>query len=88
MVFKFVQSIVLNVSQALSSISKGDVSPLPVVLVLGDFRIHVCTLYGGNIASNIEAAVDEGLSRHTTLGILYIKSYNCHIRFQRDFDNM
>lgn len=72
MVFKFVQSIALNTSQALSSISKGGVFLLLAILILEDFRVHVCILYGDNVASNIEAAVDESLGRCTTLGILYI----------------
>ena len=81
MMFKFVQSIILNTSQALSSTSKDGVSLLLAILVPGNFR--VCILYG-----SIETIVDEGLGRHTTLEIPYINPYNCHIRFQRDFDNM
>jgi len=76
MMFKFVQSITLNTSQALSSTSKDSVSLLLAILILGNFR--VCILYG-----NIETIVDEGLGRHTTLGIPYINPYHCYIRFQR-----
>jgi len=32
--------------------------PLPAVLVLGDFWIHVCLMNGGDMASYVKASID------------------------------
>ena len=57
--FDFVQSIVLNISWALSFVSKDDVFSLLVVFVLGDSKIHICTIYSGNMTSDIEVIINE-----------------------------
>ena len=57
--FDFVQSIVLNISWALSFVSKDDVFSLLVVFVLNDSKIHICTIYSGNMTSDIEVIINE-----------------------------
>jgi len=64
-----VWSIALDALGALDSAREGSVSPLPAVFALGDFRIHVCPSYGGNIPANVKALVDEALSFVTALMI-------------------
>ena len=41
----------------------------------------------GNETSNIEIPIDEALSFHATLGILYIYPNNSHVQFWRHFDD-
>ena len=79
--FDFVQSVVLNTFQALNFAGKDGMFPLPAVFVLEDFRIYICTMYYSNVTFNIEAMIDEGLGRYTTLEISYIDLYNSYIRF-------
>jgi len=81
MMFDFVQSIALNISWALSFVSKYDVFLLLVVFVLGDSKVHIYTIYSGNMTSDIEAIINEYFGRYTTLGILYINSDDSYIRF-------
>ena len=58
-VFNLVWSITLDVPKALEATSKGGMSPLPAVLALWDYRIHICTFNGSNITTNIEASIYE-----------------------------
>ena len=79
--FDFIQSIALNISRALSSVSKDDVFSLLVVFVLDDSKVHICTIYSGNVTSDIETIINEGFGRYITLKILYINLYDSYIRF-------
>ena len=62
-------------------------SLLPAVLALENARIHVCTSDGGNIASYIEAPVNQSFCFTTTLDILDVYQNNGHIWLGEDFDN-
>jgi len=66
---------------------KSSVPLFLVALVLEDIRIYVCTLNSCNMASNIEASVDEILSFGTTLRIPNVNLDNSYVRFRKDFDN-
>lgn len=56
--FSFMRSATLNVFLPLNSTYKSNMPPLPAVLVLGDFWIHVCLMNGGDMASYVKASID------------------------------
>ena len=58
---------------------------LSIVFVLGNAWIHVGTINNSDIASNIEALIDETFE--TTLNILDIKPNDGHIQFRRYLNN-
>ena len=64
------------------------VLPFPAIFALWNSRIYVHTLNYGDVISNIEASVDEHFYIWSVLGIPYIDPNNCHIRFQKGFNNM
>jgi len=75
-------------SKVLELAHKYCVLPFPTVLVLGDFYVHVCTLYSHDVVSNIKTSFDEALGFHTTLNISYIYPNNCYVRFWKHLDNL
>jgi len=56
-------------------------SLLPAILALGDFKIHICTLDGWNIALNSKQPIDKIFSIKPTLSIPYIDAGNSYISF-------
>jgi len=54
MMFTLVRPIALDIPQTLDSTRENSVFPLPAIFVLRDTWIHICTMNGHNIASNIE----------------------------------
>ena len=78
--FTLVWTIVLNVLQFLNLISKSGMTPFSAVFALGGTNIHVCIMNGQNIASNIEAPVNQILSFLYTLGIPNIYLNDSYIR--------
>ena len=82
----FVWTITLNVFQALSSVLKDSVSPLPSVLTLENSWVHVSTMNSDNIATNIKVSINETLSLAPTLNILYIQPNNSHVQLRQHLD--
>ena len=78
--FTLVWTIILNVLQFLNLTSKSNMTLFLAVFALGSTRIHVCIMNGHNIASNIEALVNQILSFLYTLGIPNIYLNNSYIR--------
>ena len=62
-------------------------SPLPAVFALGDTRVHICSMNGSNVASNIEVSIDQSFNIITTLSIPNIYLDNHHIGFGWDLDD-
>ena len=56
-------------------------TPFPAILALRDTWIHVGSLNGCDIPSNIEAPVDKHFGLTTALDIPYVYPDNRHIRF-------
>jgi len=79
MIFRFVWSIALDTSQALSSASKSSMSLLSAIFTLGDSRVHICAKNSGNIVFYIKISVNQTFSIATTLDISYVQPYNCYI---------
>ena len=62
------------------------IAPSPAILALRDIWIHISSLNGGNVLSNIEASVDETFSLASTLDIPNVNPYKQHIEFGQYFD--
>jgi len=74
MVFRLVETIILNIFGLLYSIS-----PLPAVFALGDTGIHICTFNSSDVASYIEAPINQLLCFPTTLNVPNVYSDDGHI---------
>jgi len=48
-IFDLMWTITFNITRALGLVSKNDMSLFSAILVLGDTRVHICTLYSGNV---------------------------------------
>ena len=83
--FYFVWSVALDTSWALSSVSKGNMSPLPAIFALENSQIHVYTSNSSDIASYIKAPINQTLSLAITLDIPYTQPNDCHIQFRQHF---
>jgi len=88
MMFYLMWAIIFYTSWLLSSTSEGGIFPLSVIFSLGNSRVHVCILYHSNMASYVEALINERLSWSTILWIPNINLYNSHVWFWRDLDDL
>jgi len=86
--FDFVWTITLDTFGIMYITYKSNVSSFPVVLILKNVGIHICTTNSCNVTSNVEAFVNEILSFGTTLRIPNVNPDNSYVRFRRDFDNL
>jgi len=59
------------------------VAPLPTILALRDAWVHVCSMNGHDVPTNIEAPVDKHFGIAATLYVPYIYPDNSHARFRR-----
>jgi len=66
---------------------KGSVPSLPAVLALRDAKVHVNTMDGSDITTNVEASVDKSLGSCTTLRVLYVYPDNCYVRLRGNLNN-
>ena len=57
-IFDFIKSIVLDISQTLSLACKSDVFPLLAVLILENIWVYVCSSDYSNVIVNIKAFVN------------------------------
>ena len=80
-------TIALDTFSSLNATRKGGVSPLPAILALGDFRIHICISNSGDIIAHIEAPINKKFSVFSTLNIPDVDSNNGHVKLRRDFNN-
>jgi len=66
----------LCISGPIDSIYICSMTPLPTILALWNFWIHIHTMNSNNIATNVEASVNKALGLCTTLGIPNINPNN------------
>ena len=85
--FRFMQTVTSNALRTMNSICIDQMSPFPIVFTLRNTWVHVSTTNCSNIASNIEASIDEIFGFGTTLYIPNVKPYDDHIQFRKDLDN-
>ena len=71
--------IALNTFSPLNSTNSCYMTPFPVILVLQDIWIHVCTMNSSDNAFYIELSIDDLLSIRTILGVPNIDPDNCYI---------
>ena len=57
-VFNFVETIVFNIPQTLSTACKCDVSPFLAVFALENSQVHVCSIDSSDAVADIEAFVN------------------------------
>jgi len=78
--FTLVWTIVLNALQLLNLTSKSSVIPFLAFFVLRNTRVHIYTMNGHDVSSNIKAPVNQTLSILPTLCIPNIHPDNGYIR--------
>jgi len=76
MIFGFMRFVALDALGSLNIAGQSCVFPLPAILALRNTRIHIGTLNGSDVLSNIEASVDETFSLTSTLDIPDVKPYD------------
>jgi len=86
-VFGRVSSIAFGASGDMRTTAECRVAPLPTVLALRDIWICVGTSNGSDVASNIEASVDDVLSYRTALGIPDVHPNHHLVGFGGRFDD-
>ena len=87
MMFKKVRLIVPHTLSFLNIANTCHIAPLPTILVLWHFRVHVHTMDHCNIASYIKLMIDYSFGILTCLGVPDIDLYNSHIWLGRHLDN-
>ena len=78
-VFSIMSSIALGAPGDVRATTKYRMSPLPTVLTLRNPWVHVCSVNGHNVSSNVESLIDDVLRTRTTLRILDVYPYYCFI---------
>ena len=63
-------------------------TPLPTILALRNFWVHVSSFYSSDNAPNIETSVNDFFCICAILGIPDIDPYNSHVGLVRYFDNV
>lgn len=64
-VFCLVRSIIFNIPRSLSPADKSSISLFLAILVLGDTRIHISSLYHGNVTSYVKASINKHFGSRT-----------------------
>ena len=88
MMFRFVRTTAFNTFCFLNSAQKDRIFLLLAVFVLEDTRVHFYTFNGSDIASYVEAPVDQSFHLTTTLDIPDVHPNNGHVQLGGDFDNV
>ena len=57
-VFDFIRPIAFNIFRSLNSACKSSMFLFPVVLTLGDTKIHVCAANSSDIAPNVKTPIN------------------------------
>ena len=79
-VFGIMSSIALGAPGDVRVTTKCQMSPLPTVLTLRNPWVHVCSVNGRNVSSNVESLIDDVLCTRTILRIPDVYPYYCFIR--------
>ena len=87
-VLSFVRTITLDTFGSLDMAWQYCMSPLPVVLVLRNTRIHVGSSNCCDVPSYIEAPVNKTLCLTATLNVPNVNPDNRHIRFRWNLDDL
>ena len=82
LIFTLVWTIALNELQSLNLTIKSSIILFLAVFALRNTRVHVCTINGHNVYSNVEAPIDQTLSILPTLCIPNIHPDEGHIRLR------
>jgi len=62
-------------------------TPLPTVFILNNIWVHVSTINGSDMASNVEASIDKTFCFGTTLNVSDVELNDGHIQFRRYLNN-
>lgn len=62
--------------------SKGCISLFLAIFTLRNSNVCISTTNSGDVASYIEAMVNNSLCKYTALGFLDVNPYNSYVRFQ------
>ena len=87
MMFGLVETITLNAFSPLDSRWECNAFLLSAILLLRNTRIYICTSDNSNVASYIEAPINQLLHFLTTLNIPNVHLDDGYIWFGRNFDN-
>ena len=79
MMFGNVSSIILSISENMRVTAECQIAPFPTVLILRNTGVHVCTIDGSYVLSNVESAIDDVLCYRIALRIPDINSNYCHV---------
>ena len=77
--FGFMQTVVFDTLRTLNPACTGQMSPFPTVFTLRNAWVHVSIMNCSDVASNIEALIDETFGFGTTLNIPNVEPYDGHI---------
>ena len=86
-VLSLVRIIAFYIPRTLNSTRKGHMSLFPTIFTLQYTQVHVCPINSSDIASNIEAPIDEFFGFVTTLNVSDIQPDDSYIRLWRYFNN-
>ena len=78
-VFYLMRAIIFDAFESMYMAHEYCIAPLPAVLILGYSWIHVSIFNCSNIASYIEASVNQTFGIDTALDILYVDPNYSHI---------
>ena len=71
----------------MNMVGKSCISLFLAVFALGNTWIHVGIMNSGNVASNIEAPINQHFGSSTTLKVSDIHLDDSYIRFWEDFND-
>ena len=80
-------TIALSAFRSLNATDFCQVTLLLVIFALGDTRVHISISHCSDNVSNIKSSVNDSSDVATVLVVPNIDLNNCHIRFERDFNN-
>jgi len=73
------KTIALDTFGTLNTTNFHSVSPFPVVFILQNTWVYICTIYHSNETSHIEVLVDDRFGFGTILSVPNINPNNGHI---------
>jgi len=77
--FGFIWTVAFDTLRTLNPACTGQMSQFPTVFTLRNTWVYVSTMNCSNVASNIEALIDETFDFGTTLNIPNVEPYNGYI---------
>ena len=85
--FSYMKAIAFYAFRSLDMANPYQITPLPIILILRDTRIHVGAPHCRNNTSYIEVPVNNFLSIITVLGIPYVNPDDSYVQSRGDLDN-